>query len=181
MSRRPQPFLTVKKRIPLFFKAYSPFKLTVTPADTTICPGDSLSYELNTKGFVTRTPNLYLNNAGIFHSVSKLLDDITCQVVVTDSLGCFTDTVYAIINLYDAPAVNAGRDLKIDFNKPFTLNPTYTGNIQSYLWSSGQGLDCRTYPTASGIAKVPINYVIKGKDINGCFAADKVSLKIKLP
>lgn len=96
---------------------YSPFNLTVTPADTTICGGDSLSYEMNTKGFVTRTPNLYLKNAGIFNHVPKLLDDITYQVVVTDSFGCFTDTVYAIINLYDAPAVNAGPDLKIDFNK----------------------------------------------------------------
>lgn len=167
-----------KKTDTAFIKVISPFNLVVSPADTAICPGDSVAYMLNKNGIVTWTPSLYLNNAGIFNPVSKPLDDIMYQVAVTDSFGCFTDTAFATINLYDAPTVNAGPDLQIDFNKPFTFNPVYTGNIQSYLWSPGQELDCRTCPTASGIAKAPKDYIIKITDINGCRAADTVSLKI---
>ncbi len=159
-------------------KVFAPINLVVYPADTTICPGQTIQYNTNTAGNILWSPSTFLNNNRIRDPIARPTTAITYTVTIKDSVGCFTDTAYAVVNMFPTPTVNAGPDLILPYNNSFTLSPAYSNNIMAYNWTPAINLNCTTCPAPGGIALTSQEYRIEVTSTNGCKAADSIRVFI---
>ena len=158
-------------------KVYAPINLQVFPADTTVCPRSIVPYRTNTAGITRWSPSTYLSSTTIANPNSRPDTLITYTIIVADSVGCYADTTTAIIRTFPVPIVNAGLDLVIPFNTPFTLSPNYGAGISGYQWTPPfNSLSCTTCPITSGIAAATTTYNIEVTSINGCKAKDDITI-----
>jgi gliding motility-associated-like protein len=159
-------------------KVFTPINLVVYPADTTICPGQTIRYNTNMPGNTLWSPSTFLNNNKIRNPIAKPTTAITYTVTVKDSVGCFTDTAFAVVNMHLTPTVDAGTDQILPYYNTFTLNPAYGNDVVEYKWTPAADLSCSTCPSPSGVALITQDYKIEVKNINGCKASDTVRIFI---
>ena len=157
-------------------KVYEPFNLQVFPADTIICTGQTIRYNLNTSGITLWTPSSFLSNNKIKNPVAKPDSAITYTVIVADSVGCFADTAFAIVRLYPSPKVNAGPDKILSYAAPYTITPVYSSDITSYLWSPPGNLSCTNCANPAGVALQKEIYRIEVANNFGCKKADTITI-----
>ena len=157
-------------------KVYAPVNLQVFPADTTICAGQTIRYNLNTDGVTLWTPATFLNNNKIKKPVAKPDTAITYTVTVADSVGCYADTAFAVVNLFPKPTVNAGADKILSYNTAYTITPAYSADIVSYLWSPPGNLSCGNCTNPNGIALKKETYQIEVTNNFGCKATDIINV-----
>ncbi|MEO6406674.1 MAG: PKD domain-containing protein, partial [Ferruginibacter sp.] len=161
-----------------FIKVHEKFTLKVSPSDTSICPGFQVAYSLNKKGITTWTPPTYLNNTNTFNPISTAEQDISYKIIVQDSAGCFTDSTTAKIHLFPKASVDAGPDLVLDYDMPFTMSPLYNNNIQTYFWTPAGTLNCTNCANPSGRADITTNYKVQVINSDGCKAEDNITVFI---
>jgi|GEM_PF-788219 len=159
-------------------KVYAPLKVKVFPSDTTICPGQSIAYMLNTGGIASWSPGNYLNSTTVTNPIAKPTADITYTVIVKDSVGCFADTAIANAHVFALPAVDAGPDKIYSYNNSFTITPVYSAGVASYSWEPSTNLNCSNCPNPSGNALQTTTYTIKTTSVNGCTSSDKITIFI---
>ena len=157
-------------------KVFAPFNLVITPSDTTVCPKMPVQYDLNVGGTVTWSPSLYLNNPTIRNPIAIPDTSVTYKVVVRDSVGCFSDSAYANLMIYSNPTVDAGPDKFLPYSSPFSIIPTYSGNIASYSWTPTGILSCDNCDAPSGTALKKETFTIEVSDINGCKFSDSITI-----
>jgi PKD repeat protein len=155
-------------------KVFTPLNLAVTPAQTSVCAGVPVSFNLNVAGITTWSPPTFLNNPGIRNPVAIPDSSITYTIRVKDSVGCFTDSVTASIIVFSNPQVDAGPDRFLGYNTSFTLSPAYGPGTQTYLWTPAGNLSCNNCPSPTGIASQKQEYVVEITDANNCKAKDSV-------
>src|SRR5690606_4431510 len=84
-------------------------------------------------------------------------------------------SAFARVTVHQLPYVNAGADIRQDFNTPFTLNASYGQGIVSWQWSPvGGTLSCETCPNPQGVLLTDQEYTIEVVDQHGCINRDKV-------
>lgn len=157
-------------------KVYEPFNLKVFPADTTICTGQTIRYNLNTSGVTLWTPSTFLNNNKIKNPVAKPDSAITYSVNVTDSAGCFADTAFAVVRLFPSPRVDAGPDKILSYFSPYTITPVYSNDITSYRWNPPGNLSCTNCANPSGVALQKEMYRIEVVNNYGCKKTDSITV-----
>jgi len=159
-------------------KVYAPLNLQVFPADTTVCPGQPISYSLNAVGITLWTPSTFLNDDKSMRPVARPDTAITYTVIVADSVGCYTDTATAIVNLHERPSVDAGPDRLLPYNTTYSLTPAYSNNIINYTWSPPGNLSCTNCPNPSGIALQKETYQVEVTTNLGCKATDIINVLV---
>jgi len=159
-------------------KVYAPLNLQVFPSDTIICPGQPIPYSLNAVGITLWTPSTFLNDDRSMSPVARPDTAITYTVTVTDSVGCYTDTATAIVNIHERPGVDAGPDRVLPYNTTYSITPTYTNNIVNYLWTPAGNLSCTSCPNPSGIALQKETYMIEVTSDLGCKATDIINVLV---
>lgn len=160
-------------------RVYSPFQIRVTPADTMVCPGQQVAYNLNLPGLIsTWFPATYLNNSNIYNPVAVPADSINYQVVVKDSAGCYSDSAVTRLQVFPLPSVNAGPDRILPYNSPYSITPDYSPDAISYLWQPSLDLSCADCRNPSGIAIRSGTYQVTVTSAEGCTASDKISIII---
>ncbi|RYG54606.1 MAG: PKD domain-containing protein [Chitinophagaceae bacterium] len=160
-------------------KVYGPIDLRVSPADTAVCLGESVTYKVNddAEGIISWLPAAALNASNPFAATASPQQSSEYTVVIRDSVGCFSDTATASLQIYANPVVNAGADIRQDFNTPFIINASYGPDIVSYSWEPlGDGLSCADCPNPSGTLLTNREYTVNVTDRNGCVASDKVKV-----
>lgn len=159
-------------------KVFEPLNLIVYPADTTICPGQIIRYNTNTGGQTLWSPSTFLNNDKIRNPIARPTSAITYTVTVKDSVGCFTDTAFAVVNMHPTATVDAGPDQVLPYYSSFNINPVYSSSVVQYLWTPSAGLSCSTCPNPSGTALSSQSYKIEVKNNYGCVASDTIRIII---
>lgn len=102
---------------------------------------------------------------GVYHTTLKLFD----------AKGCY-DTVSHYITIFDAPAVDAGRDTFLCAGNSVTLNPTGAAN---YNWANSPFLSCTN---CSNPVATPVNSTVlyvTGTNAAGCAATDSIKLTVQ--
>jgi gliding motility-associated-like protein len=116
-----------------------------------------------------------LSATNIPNPISTPDTTIDYTVIVADSVGCFSDTALVTVHTFIRPTVNAGPDLTVPYNTPFTINALYSSNISNYLWSPlTNSLSCSNCPTPNGIGTITDTYAIAVTSTDGCKASDTV-------
>ncbi len=159
-------------------KVFGPINLQVTPLDTAVCLGKSVQYSTNEpEAIITWSPGDGLALTDPRSPVATPSSDVNYTVVARDSVGCFTDTAHVRLRVHPVPFVNAGSDIRQDFNTPFIINATYGSDIVSYTWEpQGDGLNCGNCPNPSGTLVTNREYTVNVTDRNGCTASDKMKV-----
>lgn len=157
-----------------------------------ICANDSLlnvnAQFRNANGiqWTTSGTGSFLSNSAV--NTSYLLSDrdrssnsFRITATTTGNGSCLAVTDELVVNLAPVPDVNAGKDVLVFENTPHTLNPTITGNIQSFQWTPANFLNnaLSRSPIFRGNADqlLTLNVV----STNGCVATDEILITVLKP
>lgn len=118
----------------------------------------------------------YLWNNGSTNAVTTGLPSGTCNVVVTDSLGCI-QVFTGIVQSTGSFTVDAGLDAAIDAGNSIELQ----GNGPAgaiYNWSPMEFLSCSTCVNTIATPEVTTVYILTVNQ-NGCIATDTVLIEVE--
>jgi gliding motility-associated-like protein len=160
-------------------KVYGPLNLQIIPNDTTVCPQKMVPLKTNTPGITVWSPSTYLSATNIPNPISTPDTSIVYTAIVTDSVGCYSDTATANVRTFSRPTVNAGLDMTLPYNTAFTLNPVYSSNVVTYNWAPfNNNLSCTGCASPNGVALLTTTYSIDVTSTDGCTASDTVSVLV---
>ncbi len=159
---------------------FSPFKATALINPVYLCAKDSVKIAVIPAGKkIFWSPSTNISNTTIYNPVFSPPTNTTYTAILTDSVGCFSDTATVDIIIKSLPLVNAGPDKVYPYNSIFTISPVYSANVVSYLWIPTSSLNCTTCATTSGIALSSQNYTIKATSDSGCVSKDDINIFVE--
>ncbi len=148
--------------------------------DTLLCPGQSVPLNVGDSGLIYRwTPALGLSSPVIFNPVATPFVTTTYQVNVVDSAGCYPDSADVVISIAPQPTVDAGPDLLLKYDAPFSLNPTYSPDVSIYQWFPASQLNCANCANPTGRAIETRLIVVNVRNGDGCEASDSLQITIE--
>jgi gliding motility-associated-like protein len=154
-----------------------PFKVSVSGTDS-LCLGSSVQLNASGSEEYTWLPTGGLNNPSISSPSASPTVTTTYQVVASDSLGCFQDTGYVLVNVFPIPTVNAGEDQTINVGKQTDIIPQISEDVTSVLWTPTKGIIANNYPGITVKPAETIDYSIEVKNEGGCTATDQVTIHV---
>jgi gliding motility-associated-like protein len=159
----------------VFVLVNTPFTASTSQSPVSVCLGDSIKLDALPLGKkIIWLPNTNISNATIYNPVVFPNVNTIYSAALEDSSGCFTDTVDVNVIVKTLPTVNAGPDLFLPYESPFTISPIYSGNVQSYLW-----IPSGNCPAPSGIANEAQFFTIKVTSDSGCIATDEIKVFVE--
>ena len=160
-------------------RAFSPFTASIR-ADAVICQNDSVQLIVSPPNkMIEWAPSTGLSNAGRYDPIAFPQQTTTYTATLTDSVGCFSSTADIRVLVKPLPGVEAGPDIVLPFNSPFTIDPQYSANVANYTWTPSDQLSCTTCPSPSGIALNSNLYTIEVNSDSGCVAKDSIRIIIE--
>ncbi len=159
---------------------FPPFTVVPSVSNPYICQLDSITLQVSppTKQ-ITWTPAEGLSNPNGYNPVAYPLQTTTYTATLNDSVGCFSGTANITVHVKSLPAVNAGADSTYPYDTPFSLNPTYSSNVASYLWTPTDSLNCNTCANPTGVSWATTTYVVTATSDSGCIARDSVTIFVQ--
>ena len=159
---------------------YSPFKATPLVNPVYLCLQDSAKLILNpTDKKIFWSPSTNISSITKFNPFVSPITNTTYTAVLTDSVGCFSDTTTIDIIVKSLPQVNAGPDKIFSYNSIFTISPNFSSNVVSYSWSPAGTLSCVACPITSGVALNSMQYTIKATSDSGCVTKDDITIFVE--
>ena len=159
---------------------FQPFIASTTINPLYVCLNDSIQINaLPTGKRIIWSPTSNISNLNIYSPYVSPKTNTTYTAILTDSVGCFSDTTSVDVIIKSLPQVNAGPDKIYPYNAVFTVSPVYGGNVVSYLWTPTGSLNCFTCPVTSGIALSTQQYTIKATSDSGCISKDDITIFVE--
>lgn len=132
----------------------------------------------NTAGATYRwSPPVGFSNPNDLNPILMATGNRTYTLTATALSGCTVSKSIQVV-LAVAPTVNAGQDESIKYLDSVQLNPTFTGNGLTYLWSPGIGLSDSTVMDPFAKPAVTTRYSLTITDVNGCTDDDKLTVNV---
>ncbi|RTL60297.1 MAG: PKD domain-containing protein [Sphingobacteriales bacterium] len=150
-------------------KVQKPFTITAS-GDTNICAGQSVQLLASGADKYIWSPGSGLNNPAISNPIAGPSATTNYMVVGYDNNGCFTDTAYVAVNVYNYPTVNLGRDTTIMGGSSIELKPISSNDVVSWQWTAEPAgtLSCYTCPITTAKPIVNSIYTVEVKNSIGC-------------
>ncbi|MBW0178476.1 gliding motility-associated C-terminal domain-containing protein [Sediminibacterium sp.] len=103
------------------------------------------------------------------------------SATTTGNGSCLAVTDEMVVNLALVPVVNAGKDVLVFENTPYTLNPLITGAIQSFQWTPANFLNNALLrnPVFRGNADQLLTLTVVST--NGCVSTDEIFITVLKP
>lgn len=145
----------------------------LAPADTGICPRDSVHLRASGGVKYLWSPYLYLTSDTAANVVSYTVTHINYSVLITDQFNCF-DTLDADIIVHPDAVMELGDNATIYPGESVQMDPK--GNCYYYSWFPPIGLNSTTI--ANPIASPPVNtrYFVKATTEWGCEVSDSIDV-----
>ncbi len=148
---------------------------SLTPADTAICPRDSVVLRGAGGVSYTWTPALYLNATTGATVVSHPLSNISYTGYVIDQFGC-KDTLSLDIVVHPEAVLSLGDSVTLYPGESFQMNPQ--GNCLYYSWFPPVGLSSPNIANPIAMPTVNTQYIVHGSTESGCTAIDTIVVMI---
>jgi gliding motility-associated-like protein len=159
-------------------KVLQPLNVAVTPPEGSACIGDTIQLRATGASMYLWAPSATLSANNISNPKAIPSNDITYTVIGYDSLGCFRDTAYAKIKVYQYPTVELGPDIVLAAGSTKVITPVFSGSITNYLWTPAKDLSCFTCPSPVLSARGNITYGLKVSNEGGCSAEDLLNVVV---
>ena len=154
-----------------------PFIMTVTNNDT-ICVGETVSLGASGADTYNWTPAVWLSNAGSASPTSRPDTSITYMVVGRDNVGCYKDSAFVKIKVYQIPTIEItnGDKLNLQIGSTVKLNTRYSPDVTNLLWSPSLGLSCVTCSDPITSTREDVTYMVTATNAGNCKASDKIAV-----
>lgn len=149
---------------------------SVSPADTSICEGQSVQLVASGGTDYTWMPVNYLINSSGATPVATPQQSVTYKVVV--GLGnCPKDSAFVSINVHPRPTVDAGQDITLYAGKSEQIKAT-ASSAKTIVWTPAEGLDHPDIlqPTATPVQTTQFTVLVT--DDYGCTDSDSVLISV---
>ena len=161
-------------------KVYAPFSALPIKNPVFICRKDSVRINAGPPDkVIVWSPTTDLSASNVYNPLAFPTANTTYTAILSDSVGCFSDTVTIDVIVKSLPSVNAGPDIVLPPNSMFTLSPLYSSNVRSYNWSPPGTLSCINCPSPTGINLNLQTYIIKVTSDSGCIAKDSITVFVE--
>lgn len=161
-------------------KVFSPFIATPLVNPIYLCFKDSVKIAVTpTDKKIFWSPSTNISSITRYNPVVSAPANTTYTAILTDSVGCFSDTASIDIIIKSLPQVNAGPDKILPYNAMFTLSPTYSSNVVSYSWTPSTSMSCTICPVPTGVALQSQQYTIKVTSDSACTAKDDITVFVE--
>jgi gliding motility-associated-like protein len=156
---------------------FPPNHITSTPADTSLCFGDSVQIFVTADSGTTIlwTPAIFLSDTTIFVPVSHPRFSIGYTAMLTDIHGC-KDTAVSHIRVYPQAMVNVPDSIVLYPGEQTQLNPQ--GNCLYFKWFPPLGLSNTSIATPIAMPEVNTRYYLTAQTEWGCIAYDTIDVII---
>lgn len=121
------------------------------------------------------------NTQYILSGRDQTLNSLRIIATTTGNGSCLAVKDSVLINLAPVPVVNAGKDVLVFENSPYTLNPIITGNIQSFQWSPANFLNDPLSKNPVFRGNTDQLLTLSVVSTNGCVATDQVFITVAKP
>jgi gliding motility-associated-like protein len=159
---------------------FNPFTAQANASPIQICSNDTVRINVGPPGkIITWTPPAGLSSSNTYNPLASPVSNTTYIATLTDSAGCFSSTASIDVIVKSLPIVNAGPDKILPYNSTFTINPVYSNNIASYLWTPTGTLNCNNCPNPGGIALQAQTYIINVTSDSSCTARDTINILVE--
>ncbi len=150
----------------------------ISSAKDTICTGSSILLEATGGGQYEWFPTIFLNTPQQQTTLANPSNNITYNVVATNSVGC-KDTASIEIIVVRPLIVNAGIDKVIVAGKTVQLTGSITGDIIGFKWSPNAFMMNETTLTPLVNPPTDYEYILTATAPNNCgIYSDTVQVKI---
>jgi len=161
-------------------RVYEPFNAQIEPVQASICERDSLSLNIYPSGKIidwTNTSNLHLQNP--YHPVAAPVSTSQYEVILKDSMNCFSSTASMHVQVNPRPAIELGDNKMLAWNTLYQFNPVYSNNVTSFLWTPSDKLTCATCPNPQITVKSLEQVTLKVTSDSGCVSTDNIALAVE--
>lgn len=147
----------------------------ISPADTIICPRDTVFYIANGGISYHWTPPLFLSDTLIFNPYSVPNVPIEYTVYATSNHGCIDTEIVRIIVASDA-VLDAGNDVTLYPGESYMMMPG--GNCSFFSWFPDYHLTSTTIKNPVSNPPVTTKYFVTGITEYGCQINDSITIRI---
>jgi gliding motility-associated-like protein len=152
-----------------------PFTMNVGPGDT-LCKGAAFQLRSANAPLYSWTPATGLDNSHAAAPLARPDQSTVYQVIGYDSVGCFYDTGYAKIVVYNFPTVDAGADQTIAVGNATDLKAAISSDVTYIQWEPSAGLSCANCATPTANPKQTTAYRVTVMNQGGCVNKDEVTV-----
>jgi len=157
----------------------APFTTTIFPSQISICQQQTTTIDVNPKGKkILWSPATGLSDPTLYNPIITGTQNIVYTATLSDSTGCLNSSATVNVHVKPSPIVDAGPDKFYPKGTNFTITPTYSNNIISYLWTPPDQLDCSDCAVPNGVATTTRKYTIKVISDSGCVSFDSLKIAI---
>ena len=139
--------------------------INISPADTSLCPGESVNITVNPGNTYSWSPSLSLSNTVGTSVIASPLTSTTYTIVATTPSGCI-DSVKFNVGIYPQPNVNVTP--VSSFTCGGDSQQLTASGMKTYSWAPNTNISSNT--GASIMVNPPTNsiYTVTGTDTNLC-------------
>ncbi|UAY51014.1 PKD domain-containing protein [Ferruginibacter albus] len=156
-------------------KVKYPFTMTYGNSDS-LCRGGSRTFHANGAATYAWSPSRGLSSTTSANPVAQPDSTTTYQVIGTDDLGCFKDTGYIKLKIFQIPTVDAGPDKTINVGQSLDLVPTISDDVIDVKWYPTGSVSRNFYPGITVKPNQTTEYTVEVKNQGGCTMSDRVSV-----
>ncbi len=155
-------------------------QITISPADTAICPRDSIVYRSvvdDPLDVVRWYPSYYLKTTAGLSTVARPEGSITYQAIASNIYNC-TDTAYANVIVHPAAlvTVNVDDSVILSLGEAYHIQPIT--NCSSFAWFPPEGISNPFISDPTATPDVNSRYIVVGITEDGCRATDSINFHV---
>jgi gliding motility-associated-like protein len=154
-----------------------PFNMTASRGDS-LCKGGTVQLSASGAASYSWYPTTGLDQPNSANTAATPLTSTNYRVIGTDEKGCFKDTAYIPVRVFDIPTVEAGADRSINVGQTIDLIPQVSSDVVSARWSPTGSIFRDIFP---GITVKPLyttTYTVVVKNNGGCTASDQLTVNV---
>lgn len=148
-----------------------PINVTGSPADS-LCTGSSVDLSVSGAATYQWSPSHGLSSTTGSHVTARPDHTLTYEVVGSDAVGCFKDTVHIPVRVFPIPTVEAGPDATINVGYAIDLIPQISSDVTIATWSPTGGQFRSDWPSMTVKPKETTTYTLDVATAGGCTARD---------
>ncbi|XZF13857.1 choice-of-anchor L domain-containing protein [Chitinophagaceae bacterium MMS25-I14] len=148
---------------------------SVAPADTAICPLNSVPILVTGGAQYHWTPATYLDDPNIANPVSSPIADVYYTGLITDIYGC-KDTVNVNIVVHPNAVVSLPDTITLWPGQSAQMDPQ--GNCLYFQWFPSLGLSASNISNPVVMPQTNTKYIVTATTENGCTTEDSVIVKV---
>lgn len=155
-----------------------PVILTATP-DTFVCKNSSVQLYASGANTYLWDASSFINNVNVSNPIVTPPSSTTFKVKGYSLYNCFVDSANVYVEVKASPSVSFNSDtLQVMAGDQVTLQPIYSSDVVSYLWTPGNYLNCTTCANPVVTTTNDMKYTVQVQNQYQCAASDSVFVAV---